>query len=351
MQKIPHKWRSLPIKSKLNIPLKYFHFDETEIKRIREISDIKKKLIESAKLQYETFKDIHTDLTAWIAGYSSDETIRRVFNSSRNLRELFVKSSICNENILPSWHDLKKNIKIPENMNLELAEETGVHIGDGNLYSSIKKNKQVYRYSVSGDLTNDFLFHTIYLKDLMKKLYNCEGFFIIRKDKNNIDSIYKSKAILQFKNRILNLPIGNKNNIEMPKQIFESEEFEKRCLIGLIDTDFNITSSMAITGKLNSIKLVKQICRILNKNNIKHTCQIYDSYGRFYINQIGARKIIEEWKLKNPKHISKCQIWTEFKKFLPFTTTTERIAVLENRLQFEDLEKISKKRAPVRTLV
>ena len=45
--------------------------------------------------------------------------------------------------------------------------------------------------------------------------------------------------------------------------------------------------------------------KILNKNSIKFTLKIYPTYGRFYINQKGSKKIIEEWGLKNQKHISK----------------------------------------------
>ena len=76
MKKIPHSWRKLSIKKKLAIPVEYFEMDKRDIKKIRKIKDGEKRLIEAAKLQYESFREIHTDLTAWIAGYSSDVAVR-----------------------------------------------------------------------------------------------------------------------------------------------------------------------------------------------------------------------------------------------------------------------------------
>ncbi len=44
------------------------------------------------------------------------------------------------------------------------------------------------------------------------------------------------------------------------------------------------------------------------------------------------------------KHTSKYLIWKEFRKFVPFTITSERLAVLEGKLPIENLEEISRKR-------
>jgi hypothetical protein len=88
------------------------------------------------------------------------------------------------------------------------------------------------------------------------------------------------------------------------------------------------------------------MCDILKRNKIPYICRREKNYGRFYIRQKGAIKIIEEWGLNNQKHTSKYLIWKEFKKFIPFTTTIERLAVLNGKLDIEDLERISKKRKP-----
>lgn len=160
MKPIPHKWRKLSRERRLGIPSKYFNIDPGVIKRIRGIDNKEKRLIEAARVQYESFNDIHTDLTAWIAGFASDSTIRYTLGSSKQLRELFVKPHIKNRKISPSWSDIKRNIKIPTQMTEALAEETGIHIGDGNLYTGYNKNS--YKYTITGDLINEYIYHLGY---------------------------------------------------------------------------------------------------------------------------------------------------------------------------------------------
>lgn len=66
--------------------------------------------------------------------------------------------------------------------------------------------------------------------------------------------------------------------------------------------------------------------------------------GRFYIRKVGAIKIIEDWGLKNQKHLSKYNLFQEFKEFIPFSTTPERLAVLKRDLDINELKKICQKR-------
>jgi len=345
MIRIPKKWRELSKEKKLQIPTKIFDINEKEVERIRKIADTKNKLIEAAKLQYETFQEIHSYLTTWIAGFSSDVIIRQNFGSTKNLINLFFKPIKFPAGITPSWADTKRRIKIPEEMTEKLAEETGVHIGDGNL--SISKDSggfEGYRYEITGDLINEAIYHEEYLSKLIFSMYNLKPSILKREEKNSIDTYCKSKAIVQFKNKILGLPIGSKKDIKIPLQILKNNDFQKRCIIGIIDTDFHITENMSISGKLNNLFVVKQMKKILDKNNIPNKLSIYSDYGRFYIKKEGAIKIIQEWKLKNQKHLSKYYLFEEYHKFLPFTTTPERLAVLSGKLNIKELEEISKKR-------
>lgn len=351
MQKIPKKWRELPKEERFEIPEKIFGIDKREIERIRKIDDIKKRLIESAKLQFELFGDIHSQLTVWIAGYGSDQGIRSYFGSTKNLLDIFMKFVPKNSQVEYSWGDVKRNITIPLKMSMELAEETGIHIGDGNLYSYKEGEKFLtYRYSISGDLANEFLYHTVYIAKLIKKIYNLDVSFVKRPLKNNIDTRCSSKAVIEFKNKVLGLPIGSKKNIEIPSVILENHEFSKRCLCGIFDTDFNITSSLAISGKIHGIKVVKQIHEILVKNNIKHIFKLYPEYGRFYIPQKEAKVIVYGWGMNNLKHLTKFQVFDKFGIFIPFTTTSERIDLLNNKISLKELQNISvsRRKMPLR---
>ncbi len=284
-------------------------------------------------------------LTTWIAGYGSDVVIRQKFGSTQNLLNLFFKPTKFPKGITPSWADIKRKVKIPEEMTENLAEETGIHIGDGNIHISTEKNGfRSYQYSISGDLKDESIYHKEYIRNLIKGLYNIEPSILERQNKNNIDSRCKSRAIVEFKYKILGLPIGKKTNIKIPKEILKNKEFQKRCAVGIIDTDFSITSSLSITGKLHNLEIIKELTKILKRNNILHTLKVYKDYGRFYIRKDGAIKIIREWELKNQKHLSKYNLLKEFKKFIPYSTTTERLAILDGKLDINELENICKKR-------
>ncbi len=344
MKKIPKKWRELLKEEKFKIPINYFGIDEKTINRIRKIDDTKNRLIEAAKIQYELFNDIHSYLTSWIAGYGSDVVVRQKFGSTQNLLNLFFKPIKFSNNIKPSWQDIKRRIKIPEEMTEELAEETGIHIGDGNLYIYRNSIGNSYSYTITGDLINESIYHKCFIKELIKRLYNLEPTISERANKNSIETISKSKAIVEFKNKILKLTIGPKKNIKIPELILKNESFKRKCIVGIMDTDFNITSSIAITGKLHSLFVAKEMHRILEEQKIPHIFREYEEYGRFYIGKEMAEKIILDWGLHNEKHLSKYNLFMEFGKFVPFSTTPERLTVLAGKLDIEDLEKICEKR-------
>jgi len=347
VKKIKKVWRKLPIEKRLRIPINYFNLDELEILKIRKIIDPKEKLIQSAKLQFETFGDIHTDLTSWIAGYASDATVREKFGSSLKLREIFIKSKITNKKIKPSWADIKRNVILPTEITKNLAEETGIHLGDGNLNINTDKfGWKRYGYNITGNLAEEIIYYSKHILPLIKSLYNLEGRLLFNKDKNSITADYKSKAIVEYKNKILKLPIGKKTYAQIPKEIMKDKELQKRVIIGLVDTDFSLINSMNLNLKLTSINVINQISKILKNNKINFNIKFYDNnkLGGIYINQRNSLKILEDWKLNNIKHISKYEVWKEFKKYFPYSHTEERLALLKGIIDIEHLNKICNKR-------
>ena len=96
---------------------------------------------------------------------------------------------------------------------IRLAEEIGIHIGDGNLYISKDKDGfNHYRYRIDGNFKDELIYHEDFIQPLVKKLYNCKGYSLITNKKNSIQSVFNSKMILQYKNRIFGLPIGSKKS-------------------------------------------------------------------------------------------------------------------------------------------
>ena len=230
-------------------------------------------------------------------------------------------------------------------MNEDLAEETGIHIGDGSLEIPIdKQGYPRYRYRIDGNLKDEYIYHNEFIKPLMVELYNCPGFTVFDKSRNSIQSNFRLKLLTLYKKDILGLPLGSKHNITIPKEIKSNDTFVKRCLVGIFDTDFSITSSMNLKGRMTSLKLMKEIHEILDKFNIKHSYRLKNNFADINIRKKGTIHILNEWGLHNDKHVSKYDFWKKFKTYLPYTYTEERLAVLKGKMDIEELKLISLKR-------
>ena len=302
-------------------------------------------MIKAAKLQYELYGNIHSYLTVWIAGYLSDYTIRSKFGSTRNLLRLFYNTELTDKRITPSWADTKRRINIPLEISEELAEETGIHIGDGNLY--VAKDKDgfcSYKYSITGHLEDEYIYHEEHIRPLLKSLYNWPGIITKRVGNNTVETVFKSKAVLEFKNKVLKLSVGPKYKIKIPPPIIKDPDLAKRCLIGIFDTDFTLNENINIVGTLRSLSVIKQIHKILEFFEVKHSFLLKGNFGKIRIHKKDSINIIEGWGLNNSKHISKYELWKEFSKYIPFSKTEERLAILKNELGLEELEKVCEMR-------
>lgn len=135
------------------------------------------------------------------------------------------------ENVIFSRTDVFKKIRLPSEMSKELAEEIGIHIGDGCLsfnrnYFSVKCNKKEEKYVA------DYMFK------LYKKLYNLDLKLMKLQSVSGFE-IY-SKAIFEFKHNVIGLPYGEKvEKIKIPKLLIETKnkEIYLSFIKGLFDTD------------------------------------------------------------------------------------------------------------------
>lgn len=204
-------------------------------------------------------------------------------------------------NIQLSWKDKEKNIRFPRKMSPELAEEIGVHLGDGCLsynrnYFSVKCNKKEEKY------VTDFLF------PLYKKLYNLDLKLMQLPSVSGFE-IY-SKALCQFKNKVLNIPYGEKKErIEVPKEIIESKNkpIYQSLIRGTFDTDGCVYIAKKkypiILIDIKSKKLIEQISNMLKK--LGFIPAIY-KYHRIAISgPTMLNKWIKEINSNNPKNITK----------------------------------------------
>jgi len=200
-----------------------------------------------------------------------------------------------------------------------LAEETGVHIGDGSL--NIYKNNNPC-YTVACHKKDDKEYMDTFLLPLIKRVYKKEpkprywsrgtyGFRI------------RSMKILQFKHNTLGLPLGKKKDIIIPSIIRTNNYLMKFLIRGLFDTDGSITI-WRTNNKLYpriyfsniSEKLVNQIKDYLQKEGFRVTYwkTIYkdNNWNTIHKLSINGYIMLFKWAneigFKNPKNLKKIQV-------------------------------------------
>tara|TARA_Y100000310_G_C20701809_1_gene830651 strand:- start:5198 stop:5929 length:732 start_codon:yes stop_codon:yes gene_type:complete len=224
-----------------------------------------------------------------------------------------------------------KQITIPQNFSEKLAEETGIHIGDGSMNKYIHKQTTRWVYTFSSHKNDDKKYIDYVLK-LMEDLY-AKSPYIYTKN-NCINLIYCSKEIVVFKKN-LGLPMGKKINIIIPKWIFKEKEFIKKCVRGIVDTDGSLRFRKPFKSKIhsypslkvsnNSEPLIQQINNIFLDFGLTPSINIEGIKIRrpnklYNVNLNGVKnleKYIKIFGFSNYKHFKKYLFWKKNGYYLP----------------------------------
>jgi len=141
-------------------------------------------------------------------------------------------------NVRFSKRDREKGITIPKFLTPELAEDIGIHLGDGSLYRcNHKKSSHEFAYSFNID-EKDYALHVLKLK---KKLYNLQKFRLIKGKGKELRLLFNSIAITTFYTSVFNIPVGSKTyTCKVPDIIKRSNDMQiiASCIRGIVDTDF-----------------------------------------------------------------------------------------------------------------
>jgi len=228
------------------------------------------------------------------------------------------------ERIKPKGRD---NCVLPKEMSAELAEELGIHVGDGCLRHKRYEKNIAYQYSVSSGI-DEVEYLQGYVIPLLQKLYSLNA-EIKYKLKNEIRITYCSKSMYHFK-RGLGLPNGKKDNIAIPNVVLNSA-YITDFIRGLFDTDgclqfkdrnkkrppyprLDITGkSKTLLDQVNEILLGLEFTtsavsetRLLKKTGVMCTSNRVYLYG-----PKNLKRWIELIGFSNPKHRGKYMDWRE----------------------------------------
>lgn len=147
----------------------------------------------------------------------------------------------------------KQRLTLPVEFSNELAEETGIHIGDGSMNRYESNGKTHWEYTHSSHAIDDEEYR-IYVRRLMKHLYNLEPHEKTRH--NGTSLVYPRKDLVLFKKRI-GLPIGKKWNVEIPSWVLRDISFKQNCIRGIVDTDGCLRFRKPFKGTLHSYPELK----------------------------------------------------------------------------------------------
>jgi len=118
------------------------------------------------------------------------------------------------------------------NICVDLAEEVGIHIGDGsmNYYSGIPT------YTIACHRMDDRDFVKNHIAPLISRLYGIEPKLKEWSQGTYGFRIYP-KEMVEFKHRVLRLPLGKKKEIRIPDVFLRNPDLYLACLRGIFSTD------------------------------------------------------------------------------------------------------------------
>jgi len=211
----------------------------------------------------------------------------------------------------------EKNLFLPKKIDEQLAEEIGLHIGDGTMNFYKNKNSIMGSYALRGHRFDDRSHYDNVISKLYKEVYDLTP----RLRDMPSTSVYGfqkwSNELVDFKNRVIGLPLGKKLNIEIPNLFLANKDYYV-----IFDTD----GMIYLEPKYSKLYPRVEICTIskpladkmfflINKLSIRATNYSYERNEKncHTVHKISVRgnEMLDKWMKiinpHNPKHWDKYQ--------------------------------------------
>jgi len=226
-------------------------------------------------------------------------------------------------NVKFSNTDLRRELIVPERITSELAEETGLHIGDGSMNFYFNKNHYEGKYSLRGHIFDDVKHYNSRIKILYETLYNLKPNISKMESTGVCGFQIWSSCIVRFKHNILGLPLGNKINIKIPNYLI-NKKYIIDVIRGIFDTDGCIylePKNHKLYPRVQigtiSINLAEQLRSSLLKLGFRVTEFIENrkdkGWNNLHVLSIRGESMVKKWfdiiKPANPKHVRRYDLY------------------------------------------
>ncbi|MDD5253573.1 MAG: LAGLIDADG family homing endonuclease [Candidatus Nanoarchaeia archaeon] len=216
--------------------------------------------------------------------------------------------------------DKEKGLILPEKMTLELAEEIGLHIGDGSMNFYQNKKRMLGSYSLRGHIQDDKHHYLSRIAPLYQRLYNLKPRIREMPSTGVIGFQIWSNGLTNFKHQLLKLPLGKKENIKIPQFIYKHKEYIPSIIRGVYDTDGTLYLEKKYNKlypriQINTVSnlLAEQLKKSLNQLDIRTTkyTQIRKekNWNNLHTISIRGEKMMDKFfniiQPFNPKHLIK----------------------------------------------
>jgi len=259
---------------------------------------------------------------------------------------------IDNSSVGYSSRDVLSGVKLPDKLSPDLAEILGIILGDGHLDLKKYPKSPHYVLNISGSLSEDYNYYIDEINPMFFQLFNKEFKFVFQRE-NEFFARVSSKAIATFFKNLGVKPGKKVDNNEIPDKIMNAnDEIKKAFLRGVFDTEGSIAFKKntkgfhvgpTITLAMKSEKFVYQLRTILcsfNFNPAVYFEEFYDkrfnrTYRRHRLELPGKKnlaKFLEVINFRNPRHLTKIEIWNRFGFYPPRLVYQQRIDILNGKL-------------------
>ena len=211
-------------------------------------------------------------------------------------------------------------VTIPQKISPPLAEETGLHIGDGTMGFYNSRGKIKGSFALRGHLIDDRPHYDSVIKGLYKEVY---GISISLREMQST-GVYGfqiwNNDLVEFKSKKLGLPLGKKMDITIPPFFLENKENKISVLRGIYDTDGCLYLEKKknklyprIKFSTTSLPLIHQLRQILSELNLRATSYSHirqnPNWRTLHVIEIRGETNLNKFfniiKPNNQKHLNK----------------------------------------------